>query len=131
MGRAVTVESDHKPLEAIIRKPLHATPLRLQRILVQLQRLPGINVVCKRGESLHLADALSRSHLEERLTNAEQLDIKLVEHMISDPQLARFAVANKEDEVLSELNGVRVLSGLSESKGQVPIKVQEFLEIQG
>ena len=53
VGRDVTVESDHKPLEAIIKKPLHVAPLRLQRMLVQLQRFPGINVVYKRGDSLH------------------------------------------------------------------------------
>ena len=84
MVRDVISESDHKPLEAIMKKPLHVAPLRLQRMLVQLQRFPGITVVYKRGESLHLTDALSRAHLEEYLTNAEQLDITLVEHVISD-----------------------------------------------
>ena len=32
VGRDVTVESDHKPLEAIMKKPLHVAPLRLQRM---------------------------------------------------------------------------------------------------
>ena len=103
VGRDVTVELDHKPLEAIMKKPLHVATLRLQRMLVQLQRFPGITVVYKPGESLHLADALSRAHLEEYLTNAEQLDINLVEHVISDQQLAKFVEATKEDEILSEL----------------------------
>ena len=80
MGRNVTVKSDHKPLESIMKKPLHAAPLRLQRMLVQLQSFPGINAAYKRGESLHLADGLSRAHLEEQLTNVEQLDINLAEH---------------------------------------------------
>ena len=73
MSRDVTVESDHKPLEAIIKKPLDVAPLRLQRMLVQLQRYPGITLVYKRGEGLHLADDLSRVHLKECLTNREQL----------------------------------------------------------
>ena len=38
VGRDVTIETDHKPLESIIKKPLHASPLRLQRMLVQLQK---------------------------------------------------------------------------------------------
>ena len=125
VGRDVTVESDHKPLEAIMKKPLHVAPLRLQRMLVQLQRFPGINVVYKRGDSLHLADALSRAHLEEQLTNAEQLDINLVEDVISDHQLARFAEATKEDAILSDLQQV-ILSGWPDSKGQVPPNAQEF-----
>ena len=125
VGRDVTVESDHKPLEAIMKKPLHVAPLRLQWMLVQLQRFPGINVVYKRGDSLHLADALSRAHLEEQLTNAEQLDINLVENVISDHQLARFAEATKEDTILSDLQRV-ILSGWPDSKGQVPPNAQEF-----
>ena len=125
VGREVTVESDHKPLEAIMKKPLHVAPLRLQRMLVQLQRFPGITVVYKRGESLHLADALSRAHLEEYLTNAEQLDINLVEHVISDQQLAKFVEATKEDEILSDLQQV-ILSGWPDSRGHVPLNAQQF-----
>ena len=48
VGRNITIETDHKPLESIIKKPLHASPLRLQRMLVQLQRYPEINLVYKR-----------------------------------------------------------------------------------
>ena len=33
----VTVHSDHKPLMAIVKKPLTAAPTRLQRILLRLQ----------------------------------------------------------------------------------------------
>ena len=35
-GAEVTVESDHKPLRAITKKQLSATPPRLQRMLLQL-----------------------------------------------------------------------------------------------
>ena len=86
-------------------------------MLVQLQRFPGINVVYKRGENLLLADALSPAHLEEQLTNAEQLDVNLVEDVISDRQLARFVEATKEDAILSELQQV-ILSSWPYSKGQ-------------
>lgn len=36
-GRKLDVESDHKPLEVIIRKPLHKAPKRLQRMLMRAQ----------------------------------------------------------------------------------------------
>ena len=68
---------------------------------------------------------LSRAYLEEQLTNAEQLDINLVEHMISDPQLARFVEETKEDEILPELQKL-ILSGWPKSRGQVPAKLQEY-----
>ena len=57
--------------------------------------------------------------------NVEQLDISLVEHMISDLQLARFADTTEADQVLAELKEV-ILSGWPESKGQVSAKLQEF-----
>ena len=36
-GRTVEVETNHIPLERIFQKPLHSTPLRLQRMMLQLQ----------------------------------------------------------------------------------------------
>lgn len=36
-GRTVEVETDHKPLEMAFKKPLHATPQRLQRRRLQVQ----------------------------------------------------------------------------------------------
>ena len=37
-GYKVTVQSDHKPLESIMKKPLSAAPPRLQRMFLQLQK---------------------------------------------------------------------------------------------
>ena len=37
-GKEVLVESDHKPLESIMKKSLAAAPPRLQRMLLQLQQ---------------------------------------------------------------------------------------------
>ena len=53
------------------------------------------------------------------------MDINLVEDVISDHQLARFAEATKEDAILSDLQQV-ILSGWPDSKCQVPPNAQEF-----
>uniref|UniRef100_A0A8C2B8P6 ribonuclease H n=1 Tax=Cyprinus carpio TaxID=7962 RepID=A0A8C2B8P6_CYPCA len=37
-GREFEVETDHKPLETIMKKPLAETPLRLQKMLLRLQK---------------------------------------------------------------------------------------------
>ena len=37
-GKTVTVETDHKPIEAIYKKPLYLAPVRLQRMIMKLQR---------------------------------------------------------------------------------------------
>ena len=51
-GRDITVQSDHKPLEAITNKPLACAPPRLQRYNVKIVYVPG--------KQLPFADTLSR-----------------------------------------------------------------------
>ena len=63
-GKQVTVYSDHKPLENIIKKPFHATPPRLQRMLLNLQKY-DINMLCFSGKENILADTMSRARLQE------------------------------------------------------------------
>ena len=63
-GKSVTVETDHKPLVTITRKPLHSAPARLQRMMMQLQRY-DLNLVYKQGKDLFLADTLSRAPLDD------------------------------------------------------------------
>ena len=59
-GRTVVVETDHKPLEAIVTKPLYRAPIRLQRMLLRLQQY-DISVVHKPGKQMYIADAISRA----------------------------------------------------------------------
>lgn len=61
-GREVTVESHHKPPEAILKKPLLAAPKRLQRMMMRLQNYQ-LKVVYKKGQELYIADTLSRAYL--------------------------------------------------------------------
>ena len=60
----VNVESDHNPLEIIMQKTLHAGTKSLQRLLLALQKY-DINLRYKRGETMFLADMLSRAYLPE------------------------------------------------------------------
>ena len=118
VGRDVTVESDHKPLETILKKPLYMAPLRLQRMLVQLQHYLGITVIYKKGETMHFADTLSRAYLKETIINNELLDINLIDEVISDVQFERFAIATEGDEVLSILQKV-IVEGWPETRLQL------------
>ena len=58
-GRDITVQSDHKPMEAITNKPLACAPPRQQRMLLRLQRY-CVKVVYLSGKQIPLADTLSR-----------------------------------------------------------------------
>ena len=61
-GWKVVLWSDHKPLETIYKKPLAAAPKRLQRMFLRLQQC-DVEIRCKPGPEMHLADTLSRAYL--------------------------------------------------------------------
>lgn len=73
-GRKTYVQSDHKPLEAIFKKPVNSTSPRLQRMRMKLLRY-DLEVGYKPGKDLKVADALSRAYL---LASAEDIDYELV-----------------------------------------------------
>ena len=58
-GCHITVQNDHKPLEMIQKKPIHAAPPRLQRMLLRLQKY-DYTIVYRPGKEMVLADRLSR-----------------------------------------------------------------------
>ena len=63
-GKEVTVYNDHKPLEQILKKPLLAAPMRLQRMLLNLQWYDLI-VKYRKGKEMYLPDTLSRAYLPD------------------------------------------------------------------
>ena len=88
-GREVAVQSDHQPLETIFKKPLHAAPRRLQKMMMRLQRY-RVRVTYKKGTSLLLADTLSRSSLptsnDSKQTNFEVFRFE-IDHHIPNPRI--------------------------------------------
>ena len=72
--RVVNVETDHQPLEMIMRKPLNSAPKRLQRILLQLQKY-SLVVRYKKEKQMYLADALSRAYLPETHCSSVALEV--------------------------------------------------------
>jgi hypothetical protein len=73
----VLVQSDHKPLETIMKKPLASAPPRLQRMLLRLQKY-SIKVVHVPGKQIPVADTLSRKSLPPEPRDAtEDLDAQI------------------------------------------------------
>jgi len=60
IGQNVAVQTDHKPLEVIMKKPLHEAPLRLQKMMLKLQPYQ-LEVTYCRGGDMVIADPLSRA----------------------------------------------------------------------
>lgn len=127
-GQTTKVETDHKPLEPIFKKPLHQTPLRLQRMLLQLQRY-SLQVEYKPGKEMYLPDTLSRAYLNEEKEDLldEELEVSLLELdlPVSPEKLQQFQDATEQDAALQHLK-TTVLQGWPEKKSQVPPEIREF-----
>lgn len=62
-GRRVRIETDHKPLIPIFKKPINVAPARLQSMLLQLQRY-DLDVVWVPGKEIPVTDCLSRQFID-------------------------------------------------------------------
>lgn len=104
-GKRVLVESDHKPLETIFKKPFDQCPARIQRMKLANQRY-DLEIKYKPGKELLLADALSRNYLNIKENNFYESEIELYAHCIVRDfpiTLEKKEIFQKETEVDSDL----------------------------
>jgi hypothetical protein len=109
-SRPVLVESDHKPLESIFKKPLDKVPMRLQRMLLRVQAY-DLNVTYKPGKYLYIADTLSRASLKVDVIFEDELDLEISSQIcmlmdnlpVSKEQKERFKNETKKDEILKKI----------------------------
>ena len=104
-ARPVTVVTDHKPLVAIQYKPLGDAPLRLQRMLMTIQRY-DYTIVYKPGSQMYIADALSRAPipLPQAVFATELQQVDLSQGIsVSPKRLETIRTATASDPVLAEL----------------------------
>ncbi|XP_026054529.1 uncharacterized protein K02A2.6-like [Carassius auratus] len=128
-GRKVIVESDHKPLEPILRKPLAAAPPRLQRMILQLQRY-DIEIVHRPGKDIPIADTLSRKSISYRLKSLdEDMDAQIhtvVDNLpVSDSKLTSIRKATEQDPQFSSLRSV-IKSGWPDVRKKCPYNLTEY-----
>ena len=131
-GKSVLVESDHKPLESIIKKSLAAAPPRLQRMLLQLQKY-SFTIAHKPGKEMFLADTLSRAYIDEHDSADRNLEEELICAVnfalgnvpMSDPKLEEVRVATAADTTMGTLKQV-ILSGWPNKRREVPADIQEY-----
>ena len=128
-GRTVVVETNHKPLEAIVTKPRYRAPIRLQRMLLRLQQY-DISVVHKPGKQMHIADALSRA---TKPTEASQADEKASDdifhvHIIlpaTEEKLDQIRKATEKDPELRALKRI-VQTGWPANRSDTPLETRAY-----
>lgn len=108
-GKPVTVETDHQPLVTIIKKPIHAAPARLQRMMLKLQKYSIMLIYKSRKQIVcqHLADTLSRALSTSTIQHADEdsFDVMTVNY-ISSSHLQELQRHTVEDATLQTLSAI-------------------------
>ncbi|XP_064081778.1 uncharacterized protein K02A2.6-like [Macrobrachium nipponense] len=110
-GRRVIVHNDHKPLSSILEKPLSQAPMRLQVLMMRLNRY-DVEYQYKSGKSLLLADTLSRACPKEE--NRDTLEVR---------------DATRNDEELQELLSV-IKEGWPDRKDKIPEVLKPYFDFR-
>ena len=134
-GRSAQVDSDHKLLEAIAKKPLCKASPRLQHLLLRLQKYE-ITVNYVPGKHMNVADTLSRAYLSDGPTDDEiskdmdKMVHSLVESLpISQEKLAEMKLATASDETLQSLS-TTVKDGWPSLKANVPLSIVHYWNVR-
>lgn len=125
-GQVVEVETDHKPLVSIFKKSLNDCPLRLQRLLLRVQKY-DLRIGYTPGKCMHTADALSRgTDMSTKLTkSAQEEDLKVyVDSVIKslpikDRKLQMIREETQNDPKLQLLAEV-IVTGFPETRTECP-----------
>ena len=129
----ITVETDHRPLIAIMKKSLATAPKRLQRMLLRLQKY-SFKLVYKPGSQMVIADTLSRAPLLDRsstefkgdiaaLADAEQQDLlRMVASPATIELIKRAAAMDDQYQLLRR----QIAMGWPQSPAGLPPGIREF-----
>jgi hypothetical protein len=126
----VTVETDHKPLESILKKPLYQAPSRLQRMIMTIQRY-NIKVKYRPGKELIIADTLSRAptdsqSVERHRAPYEDYEVGTIATLpISKYKLHQIQVETNKDHNLKVLQRY-ILEGWPDKQSQLPLPAKPY-----
>ena len=122
-GKEVTVYNDHKPLEQILKKPLLAAPMRLQRMILNLQWYDLV-VKDRKGKEMYLPDTLSRAYLPDT-PNPEITDLEPVS-TLDFLSITKDKYTELQEHTQRELNQLQttILNGWPNVRQEVPASLR-------
>ena len=75
--KTVMVESDHKPLESLFKKPLSTAPQGILRMMLRVLQY-NLIVNYRPGDQLHIVNTLSRAGQLESTSQADEFEVHLL-----------------------------------------------------
>ena len=131
-GFHTIIQSDHKPLESIMQKPLHQVSPRLQRMLLKLQKYE-LTIRYTRGKDMHAADTLSRAFIHVKEESSEETELAvhtLINNLpVSESRKAEFKAATMLDHALQHVQKL-TLKGWPIHINNVPQQAREFWKVR-
>ena len=133
-GYPTNVQSDHKPLEVIMLKPLHKVSPRLQRMLLKLQKY-DLHLHYTKGKELYVADTLSRAYLHVPSTDNDEDDLEFAVHSlvrdlpVSDSRLSELQSATASDVQMQQLHEY-ITTGWPANISSVPLSLRTFWNLR-
>ena len=131
-GFHTTIRSDHKPIEFIMKKPLHQISPHLQRMLLKLQKYE-LTVRYTRGKDMHVADTLSRAFInvqDESFDETELAVHTLTNNLpISEGRKDQFKIVTRSDPVLQQVYKL-TMDGWPNHINNVPQAAREFWKVR-
>lgn len=141
IGKKALVQTDHQPLLRIFKRPLTEIPMRLQRMILALQRYK-VTLQFKPGKEVVIADMLSRAALAEGDNTSPDIydiytmdmdfsfsDLEQVDSNdyipIADERLDQIRAASSEDGSIQWIIRA-IVEGWPNSPDEVPDPVRAF-----
>ncbi|XP_058448606.1 uncharacterized protein K02A2.6-like [Malaya genurostris] len=134
LGKPVAVQTDHQPLIKIFQKPLTEAPLRIQRMMLSLQRYQ-IALRFTPGKEVIIADMLSRATITPSdVGNCENFEIyaldvehiNITEHLpISDERVNEIRSESQQDPEMQVIAGF-IINGWPKRYDEVPANIQVY-----
>ena len=130
----VSVQTDHKPLESILKKPLCKAPPRLQRLMLRLQPY-DLDVHYVPGKYMYLADTLSRAYIQGESSAELEDELSRIVHSlvvnipVSASKLSEIRQATEQDPTLRKVKDL-IVTGWPKSRKSVPPEVQNLWNIR-
>lgn len=130
-GRKVIIHTDHKPLAAIITKPISQAPPRLQRMLLRL-RTYDVDIQYVGANRVLVSDTLSRLIKQDngQATTVPGLDVRIAQVLRIRPnKLQTLQTETKNDPNLSQLSNL-IMQGWPRSMQDVPPQLHPYWSIR-
>ena len=123
----IHVETDHRPLESIFKKPLAQMPPRIQRMMLKVQKY-DLRVHYKSGRELWIADTLSRacvSQDESPICDSDYSIFSIENLPCSQRKLSELKEETLKDMELNILKDT-VLRGWPENKKEINPRITHY-----